>query len=675
MSFVHPSWLLLLLILPMILLGAILTTRTSNKAWQQLVAARLRKQLVKEGSTTRRWIALVMGLLGCALLIIVLARPYGGETSTTEQIRSRNILIAIDTSRSMLVEDVAPNRISHAKAMALELVQIFPNDRIGVIAFSGAAVSMAPLTIDHTAVHETISQLDTNVIPSGGSDLAAAVELAIKTFEKSDKQSNALIIISDGEDHSEKIQFAGSEIRDAGTAVCTIGVGSAEGGMIPDLRTLDGKFRDIKGDTVYSKLNSSALEQLANAGAGSYVAASSGADHTIRRALASLERTQESGRVIDIPNETYQWFLCPAIVLLILSVLIRSNLFTAKLPTLTTASALLALLTLLLAGSPHLQAASTMERAADAYQMHDYHGAIELFSEALAEAQAESDTRQQHIIEFSQGSAAYRLGRWDVASRYFSRALLSDDDKLQEKAHYNLGNTLVQWGWTTLDLPPSSGTENIFLESMRQLYADPASQQTQAPAAQAGQAGQTDQAAQAPKLTAADVAKIKTNWQDAISHYQASLVVNTDNTEAEDNLREVEKMLEQLKQAQEQAKQEAKQKKEDQNKKEQGDQGDQENKQEGEGDGDKKDSDQEGEKDDGNKGDGDDSDQQDSQADNQNNPQSGNPEDSGEEQAAEPNPEETKEEFAARILKEQSDAEVRPVRRRLMQLRRPEKDW
>ena len=112
-----------------------------------------------------------------------------------------------------------------------------------------------------------------------------------------------------------------SEVRDAGTAVCTIGVGSAEGGMIPDLRTLDGKFRDIKGDTVYSKLNSSALEQLANAGAGSYVAASSGADHTIRRALASLERTQESGRVIDIPNETYQWFLCPAIVLLILSVL------------------------------------------------------------------------------------------------------------------------------------------------------------------------------------------------------------------------------------------------------------------------------------------------------------------------------------------------------------------
>ena len=672
MSFVHPSWLLLLLILPMILLGAILTTRASNKAWQQLVATRLRKQLVKEGSTTRRWIALVMGLLGCALLIIVLARPYGGETSTTEQIRSRNILIAIDTSRSMLVEDVAPNRISHAKAMALELVQTFPNDRIGVIAFSGAAVSMAPLTIDHTAVHETISQLDTNVIPSGGSDLAAAVELAIETFKKSDKKSNALIIISDGEDHSEKIQFAGSEIRDAGTAVCTIGVGSAEGGMIPDLRNLDGKFRDIKGDTVYSKLNSGALEQLANAGAGSYVAASSGADHTIRRALASLERTQESGRIIDIPNETYQWFLCPAIVLLILSVLIRSNLFTAKLPTLTTASALL---TLMLTASPHLQAASTMERAADAYQMHDYHGAIELFSEALAEAQAESDTRHQHIIEFSQGSAAYRLSRWDVASRYFSRALLSDDDKLQEKAHYNLGNTLVQWGWTTLDLPPSSGTGNIFLESMRQLYADPAEQQTQVPAGQAAQAGQADQAAQAPKLTAADVAKIKTNWQDAISHYQASLMVNADNTEAQDNLREVEKMLEQLKQAQEQAKQEAEQKKEDQNKKEQGDQGDQENKQDGEGDGDKKDSDQEGEKDDKNKADGDDSDQQDNQADNQNNPQSGNPEDSGEEQAAEPNPEETKEEFAARILKEQSDAEVRPVRRRLMQLRRPEKDW
>ena len=103
----------------------------------------------------------------------------------------------------MLVQDVSPDRIGNAKTMALELKNAFPNDRIGIIAFSGTPVLMSPLTIDHSSVHETISQLDTNVIPSGGSDLAAAVQLAIKTFKKSGHKSNALIIISDGEDHSQ----------------------------------------------------------------------------------------------------------------------------------------------------------------------------------------------------------------------------------------------------------------------------------------------------------------------------------------------------------------------------------------------------------------------------------------------------------------------------------------
>ena len=667
MSFVHPNWLLLLIILPVILLGAIVAQRASNKAWQQLVADRLRNQLVKEGSTTRRWTALIIGLIGCGLLIAVLARPYDGETSITEQTSSRNILIAIDTSRSMLVQDVAPDRFRQAKATALELIQTFPNDRIGVIAFSGAAVSMAPLTIDHTAVHETISQLDTKVIPSGGSDLAAAVELALKTLKKTDKkstqradsQSNALIIISDGEDHSEKIKFAGSEIRDAGIAVCTIGVGTSDGGIIPDLRMLDGKFRDTNGNTVFSQLNSGALEQLASAGAGSYVPASSGADMTINQALASLTRNEEEGSIVSIPNETYQWLLCPAIALLILSILIKSNLFAGKISTAVTSTSVIILL---LASSEHLHAASTMDQAMDAYQRHDYHNAIELFSEALTEAEA----AQQHIIEFSQGSSAYRLSRWDVASRYFSRALLSLDEQLQEQSHYNLGNTLFQWGWTTLNPPKADNTKNAFLAAMRQLYSS-----------QAKQASQQQQEEQTPQLTAEDLTKIKTNWQDAISHYQASLAINPDNTRAEDNLREVEKTLKELKEAEEQAKQEAEQQKQQQQEQGEGDQKNQQNQEDGEGEQSEQKSDQDGEQDgqdDQSKEEGDPSQQEDQNGDQSNNQ---NNNESGElsEQQAKQQPEESKEEFAARILREQSDAEVRPVRRRLLRLRRPEKDW
>ena len=650
MSFVHPSWLLLLFTLPVILLIAILRYSASNKAWQKLVAPRLRKQLVSEGSSTRRWASLTLALLGCALLVVVVARPYGGKTSTTEQIRSRNIIIAMDTSRSMLVEDVAPNRMSNAKAMALELIQTFPNDRIGVIAFSGAAVSMAPLTIDHTAVHETIRQLDTDVIPSGGSDLAAAVDMAIKTFEKSDKDSNALIIISDGEDHSEQIQQVGSRIRNAAISVCTIGVGTADGGVIPDLRNLDGKFRDINGNTVYSRLNPGALQQIASAGGGSYVLASSGADNTIRQALSSLESTEEAGRVIDIPNDLYQWFLCPAMILLMLSVLIRSNLFAGRQPQLSGASAVLILL---LVGTGNLQAAKVMERALDAYQSHDYNTAMELFTQAKTQARGQ----EQHVIDFSQGSAAYRLKQWDSASGYFSRALLSKDKRLQEQSHYNLGNSLFQSGWTSLNPEASSDTEEAFLQSMRQLYDNE----------DQGNAPSNFEPDEEPQLTAEDVQRIKTNWQDAISHYRASLMLNANNTEAEENLEEVEKLLEQLEQAQKQAQQESEQ---EDNEKKQQDQGDQQDKSQNDQNQSEQDSGQEGENEDQQSSDPKQSDEdQQNQAGDQ---AESSPED---EQRPEPNPEESKEEFAARILREQSDAEVRPVQRRLMRLRRPEKDW
>lgn len=647
MSLVQPSWLLLLIILPMIAVAAVLSQRASSKAWQQMVAARLRKQLVREGSNKRRWVSMIMGLLACALLIVVVARPHGGATSISEQIRSRNIIIAIDTSRSMLVEDVAPNRMSAAKAMALELIQTFRNDRIGVIAFSGAAVSMAPLTIDHTAVHETIRQLDTTVIPSGGSDLATAVDLALESFKKSDRQSNALIIVSDGEDHSEKIQFAGSEIRDAGIAVCTIGVGSTDGGIVPDRRTRDGKFRDLRGNTVFSKLNPSALQQLANAGGGSYVAASSGADQTIRQALASLEKTHESGRVIEIPNETYQWYLCPAIILLILSGLIRSNLLSGQRPGLSNGSAML-LLSLL--STQSLEAAKITDRALAAYQEKDYPAAMELFAEAMAGARG----KEQHALAFSQGSTAYHLKRWDVASRYFSRALLSADEELQEQSHYNLGNTLFQYGWTTLDPPASDTGENPFLESIRKIY----SQRGKPPEDPSGQA----------QLTEADIRRIKTNWQDAISHYQASLLLNADNSKAGDNLKEVERLLKELEQAQQQAKQEAEQEQQQQSEQQQEGEGDSQDQQQDKGDQPEEDKGQQGEQD------------QDAGADSSGQQEGEHPQnqdDIGDDELQQPDqhPEESEEEFAARILREQSDAEVRPVRRRLMQLRRPDKDW
>ena len=195
-----------------------------------------------------------------------------------------------------------------------------------------------------------------------------------------------------------------------------------------------------------------------------------------------------------------------------------------------------------------------------------------------------------------------------------------------------------------------------FLEPMRKLY----SQRGKPPEDPSGQA----------QLSEADIRRIKTNWQDAISHYQASLLLNADNSKAGDNLKEVDRLLKELEQAQQQAKQEAEQEQQQQSEQEQEGEGDSRDQQQDEGDQPKDDKGQQGEQDQ----------QQDAGADNSGQQEGEHPQnqdDVGDEELQQPDqhPEESEEEFAARILREQSDAEVRPVRRRLMQLRRPEKDW
>lgn len=626
MSFLHPGWLLLGLILPLVLLGAVLAHRTRGKAWQKLVAPRLRQQLVQEEPQARRWISLSLGLLGCALLIIVIARPYMGKTTATEQIHTRNILIAVDTSRSMLVRDGSPDRMASAKAMALEITRALPNDRIGVIVFSGTSVLLAPLTIDHASVSETIGQLDTEVIPSGGSHLPSAAQIALKTFDKIGHHSNALIIISDGEDHSQAVEAVAEQIRDSKLAVSTVAVGTVDGGMIPDARQPDGKYRDTRGNAVHSHMIPEALKKLASAGGGTYTEASATAPAVIRDSLAFLESNQQKGRQIALPNEQYPWFLIPAILCLIASMLIRSHLFTpAKAAPL--AACLIVLLT-----PQHSRAASDLDRASRAYQKEDYTAAMESFEKALDHTQGED----RRAVQFSIGSTAYRLEDWPRASRYFSKSLLSSNDKLRESSHYNLGNTLFQSAWSLFK--PAEDT-------------DPP------------QADNKDtETFQVENLTAAI-----TQLEDCISHYDAALHLNHDHQDALHNRTEAEKLLKQLKE--QQKKEQEKQQNDGQPKQGEGD------KPKDKGDKPDQSPDQ--------KGDGNQQDNNPKPDGNEKPPetpdQNGGEKPDEAEQPEKPDPKqqpgETDEAYAARILKDNADAETRPVKSRFLRLRRPAKDW
>lgn len=609
------------LILPLVLLGAVLAYRSRGKAWRRLVAPRLRTQLVSEAPQTRRWLALSFGLLGCLLLIFVIARPYKGKTTMTEEVRTRNILIAVDTSRSMLVKDGSPDRMASAKAMALEITNTFPNDRIGIIAFSGASVLLAPMTIDHLSIRDTIGQLDTEIIPSGGSNLAAAAKTAIKTFDKMSHNSNALIIISDGEDHSQAIENVAEQIREGKFAVSTVAVGTKDGGMIPDPRYPDGKYRDVRGNPVHSKMLPDALVTLSEAGGGKYTEASSGAPAIIRDSLAFLESDQQEGRQISLPNEQYHWFLIPAILCLIASMITRSNLISANKST-PVAVGLILLISIF-----DSRAATDLELATSAYENKDYPAAMESFEKALNNAKGDD----QRAIEFSLGSTAYRMKDWSQASRYFSKSLLTTDKSLRESSHYNMGNTLFQSAWSLFK--PANDPDEEEAKNTTSFKVD-------------------------------DIKLVITQLEDAVTHYSAALELNNQHEDSLFNRREAEKLLEKLKEQQ----------KEEEEQKDDGEP------QQGKGDKPKEKGDQSEQKGQGNqpsdnpeKGDQDQPPEKPDDGDSNKSEQGEQPDQPAKEQKQQPG--ETDEAYAARILKDNSDAETRPVKSRFLRMRRPAKDW
>ena len=184
MNFAQPGWLALLFLLPLLVAVALLTSRSRRLQWAAFVAPRLREALVKRGKSLPRWLAFLFLLSACAALTVALARPRAEAGTKLEKTVGRNVMFALDISKSMRVADVKPDRLSQAKIVIYELLDAMPNERIGMIGFAGTPYVYAPLTVDHSAVREIVDQIDEKWAPLGGSDLATAIQLAIETLRR-----------------------------------------------------------------------------------------------------------------------------------------------------------------------------------------------------------------------------------------------------------------------------------------------------------------------------------------------------------------------------------------------------------------------------------------------------------------------------------------------------------
>lgn len=326
MSFASPHILWLLLVFPPALVVFFWWSWRKRQALMaQFIQARLLPGLVSGLSLTREKLRSGALILAVVFLVLALARPQWGFTWEEVKQKGLDIVVAIDTSKSMLAEDITPNRLARAKLAALDLMQRAKSDRLGLVAFAGSAFLACPLTIDDAVFRQSLEGLSTNTVSEGGTAVAEAIETALTAF-KEDDNHKVLVLFSDGEDHDSGALEAAQKAAQAGMRIFTVGIGSTEGELLR-IKGANGTtdyIRDEEGNVVKSHLNETLLQQIASATEGGFYLRLSGAktiDTLYEKGLAPLPKSQGKERLAKQPRERYHWFLAVALVLLVAELL------------------------------------------------------------------------------------------------------------------------------------------------------------------------------------------------------------------------------------------------------------------------------------------------------------------------------------------------------------------
>jgi Ca-activated chloride channel homolog len=499
MSFGAPEWLWALLAVPAFVGLYLRAEQISKRRLREFVSTRLLPQLAGTVDRRRRAERFGFQLLGFALAIVSLAQPRWGYTFQDVKRRGLDLLLALDTSRSMLSNDVAPSRLARVKLAAQDLINQLEGDRVGLIAFAGRAFLQAPLTIDYEAAIESINDVDTKTIPEGGTNISAAIALANQTFGKSATGNRALIIFTDGEELSGDAVKTAKAAADNGMHIFTIGVGTPEGSLIPITSESGGTafVKDTKGQVVKSRLDEKRLRDVAQIAGGFYLHLENGPrtmQQLYNEGLMKMQAAEFDVRLARRPIERYEWPLGLALLALTLSILIperrraRGKIRAPAPAQIASAAAALMFMSaqMSLASAPGLAS----------YRDGKFEDAYAKFQQTLKE---HPQSRAEDRLQFDSGAAAYKLKDYGKALEAFSQALLSRDQELQTKSHYNLGNTLYQHG-----------------ESQR-----------------------------------SDDKKLA-DWTNALQHYEQTLKADPHDKDAKDNYDYVKKKIEELKKKKEQ---------------------------------------------------------------------------------------------------------------------------
>ena len=327
MNFLHVNLLLGLFLIPLMLGMHIYSQQQKKHLLRRFANEMLWPCLLSFPSVLNLRFKLLLLLGGMALGIIALSQPRMGFQWEEVQHSGFDIILAVDVSRSMLAEDISPNRLTRAKREVIDLLSMLQGDRVGLVVFAGIGFTQSPLTVDYKAIEIFLDTLDTELIPVPGTAIAHALQTSMQAFSDSHRNSKAIILITDGEDHSGELQIVEKQAREAGLKIFVIGIGKTEGVPIPNLQ--GGFLKNKKGELVMSKLNEAALKELALSTGGSYAQSVTG-DLDLEKIYLqdireNLQRNELQKTRRRLWNEQFQWFVLAAILCWMIEPLLPSR--------------------------------------------------------------------------------------------------------------------------------------------------------------------------------------------------------------------------------------------------------------------------------------------------------------------------------------------------------------
>lgn len=321
-----PQYFYLLAILPLLWLVSLLVFRWKKQKQAAFGGDLVLDRLSPQRSKFKPVLKIILQSLGISFLVLALVNPKIGTELETVKREGVDLVFAVDVSKSMLAEDVAPNRLEKAKRLVSAIINQLTSDRVGIIAYAAQAVPQLPITTDYGAAKMFLQGLNTDMLSSQGTALDAALDLSATYFDDDDQTNRVVFLISDGEDHSEEGATAAQRAADLGIKIFTLGVGTDKGAPIPIKRNgvVERYKKDPEGNVVITKRNAEILEEIAEASEGAYIDGNSTQEvlSFVSETLKAMDKKEFEAKKFVSYKDQFQIFLIIGLFFLILDFLI-----------------------------------------------------------------------------------------------------------------------------------------------------------------------------------------------------------------------------------------------------------------------------------------------------------------------------------------------------------------